>query len=73
MEKKKLVVIIAIAIVAIVVVSLLVNRSVSDKELYHIGITQLMTNPGIDAIRDGFLDEMSKLGYIEGKNIRYCV
>ncbi|MBU0639903.1 MAG: hypothetical protein KKB50_13625 [Planctomycetes bacterium] len=24
----------------------------------HIGITQIATHPGIDAIREGFLDEM---------------
>ena len=49
------------------------RQAASNKELYHIGITQLMTNPGIDAIRDGFLDEMSKLGYVEGENIRYTM
>ena len=42
-----------------------------EKKIYTIGISQLMTNPGIDAIRDGFLDEMGKLGYKEGKNIKY--
>ncbi len=41
------------------------------KDTYFIGITQLMTNPGIDAIREGFLDEMDKLGYKEGENIKY--
>ena len=37
----------------------------------NVGIMQLMTNPGIDAIREGFLKEMKALGYEEGKNIRY--
>ncbi len=41
------------------------------KKLYFIGISQLMTNPGIDAIREGFLDEMGKLGYKDGENIKY--
>ncbi len=41
------------------------------KKLIRIGVSQLMTNPGIDAIRDGFLDEMKKLGYKEGENIEY--
>ncbi len=42
-------------------------------KLYHIGITQLMTNPGIDAVRKGFLAEMDSLGYVDGKNIRYSM
>jgi len=49
------------------------RQATPNKELYHIGITQLMTNPGIDAIREGFLDEMSKLGYVEGESIRYTM
>jgi len=47
------------------------KNSKQEKELYFIGITQLMTNPGIDAIREGFLDEMEKLGYKEGKSVKY--
>lgn len=47
------------------------NNRQKEKKIYTIGITQLMTNPGIDAIREGFLDEMGKLHYKEGKNIKY--
>jgi len=49
------------------------KQSVPDNKLYHIGVTQLMTNPGIDAIREGFLDEMSKMGYVDGENIIYTL
>ena len=48
------------------------NNNFKQKEkLYFIGITQLMTNPGIDAIREGFLDEMAKMGYKDGENIKF--
>ena len=40
-------------------------------KVFKVGIVQLMTNPGIDAIREGFLAEMGKLGYKEGQNIKY--
>jgi putative ABC transport system substrate-binding protein len=30
-----------------------------------------MTNPGIDAIREGFISEMTKLGYKDSVNIKY--
>ena len=43
----------------------------SKSQILNIGITQIATHPGIDAIRMGFLDEMSKLGYEEGKNVKY--
>jgi putative ABC transport system substrate-binding protein len=36
-----------------------------------ISITQIATNPGIDAIRGGFIDEMGRLGYKDGQTIRY--
>ena len=47
------------------------GSSTKKQKVYQIGITQLMTNPGIDAIREGFLDEMSKLGYKDNVNIKY--
>lgn len=47
------------------------NRSASTKQPLRIGITQIATDPGIDAIRKGFLDEMGQLGYQEGKNVIY--
>lgn len=43
------------------------------EKIYHIGITQLMTNPGIDSIRVGFLYEMAKLGYKDNVNIKYTL
>lgn len=40
-------------------------------ERYRIGITQIATHPGIDAVRQGFLDRMKGLGYTEGRNVAY--
>lgn len=47
------------------------KKKQKDDKLFTIGITQLMTNPGIDAIREGFLEEMDNLGYKEGEDIQY--
>ena len=47
------------------------EQKTQEKKLYRIGVIQLMTNPGIDAIREGFLDEMKKMGYEEGESIKY--
>ncbi|EKE05558.1 MAG: hypothetical protein ACD_19C00219G0007 [uncultured bacterium] len=48
------------------------NTSTKKEKIYHLGITQLMTNPGIDAIREGFIYEMTKLGYKDSVNIKYA-
>ena len=36
-----------------------------------VAITQIATNPGIDAIRSGFIEEMARLGYVDQKTISY--
>src|ERR1035438_9108875 len=48
------------------------NRTapVANKPL-RIGITQIATHPGIDAIRKAFIDEMTRLGHQEGKDVTY--
>jgi len=43
----------------------------NENRVFLIGITQIATHPGIDAIRKGFIDEMTRLGYQEGKNVTY--
>ena len=64
---------ILLVIVIILCITLLTGctKKSNDNSLYYIGITQLMTNPGIDAIREGFLHEMKNIGYEDGKNIKY--
>ncbi|MDO8142198.1 MAG: ABC transporter substrate-binding protein [Candidatus Brocadiales bacterium] len=47
------------------------NPKDNKNKIFTVGITQIATNPGIDAIRQGFLEEMKKLGYEEGVNINY--
>lgn len=37
----------------------------------RIAITQIVTHPGIDAVRNGFEQEMTRLGYREGDNVKY--
>ena len=39
------------------------------KDVFRIGISQFITNQTLDATREGFVDELGKQGYIEGKNI----
>ena len=41
------------------------------KKVYNIGVTQILTHPDLDATRQGFIDQMAKEGFIEGKNVKY--
>lgn len=59
-----------IVLTIIVVVPSCKNKNNRNK-IFTVGITQIASNPGIDAIRQGFLEEMEKLGYKEGVNIKY--
>ena len=39
------------------------------KDVFRIGISQSITHQSLDATREGFVDELAKQGYVEGKNI----
>lgn len=39
------------------------------KDVFRIGISQFITHQFLDATREGFVDELAKQGYAEGKNI----
>jgi len=68
---KKLNVLLPIFCLVIIMISCQKDKTTQKSKIFTVGITQLMTNPGIDAIREGFLDEMGKLGYRDGQNIRF--
>ena len=40
------------------------------KDVFRIGISQFITHQSLDATREGFVDELAKQGYVEGKNIQ---
>ena len=39
------------------------------KDVFRIGISQFITHQSLDATRKGFVDELARQGYVEGKNI----
>jgi putative ABC transport system substrate-binding protein len=40
-------------------------------KVYHIGITQIVTHPALDATVAGFIQALADAGYVEGKNVVY--
>lgn len=43
----------------------------ADKGKIHIGITQIVTHPALDANRQGFVDQLEKEGFVQGENVVY--
>jgi len=42
----------------------------SDK-VYKVGISQIVTHPALDAVRQGIIDGLNEEGYVEGENIEF--
>ena len=40
---------------------------------YRIGVVQIVEHPSLDAARQGFMDALAELGYVDGRNVRYDV
>lgn len=53
----------------IIVCYLLISLSSAQSSPTKISILQLVEHPALDATREGFLEELDKLGYKEGKNL----
>ena len=47
------------------------SQGAPQKKSLRICLTQIATHPGIDAIRQGFLDEMKRLGHEKNKDVKY--
>ncbi|RLE10078.1 sugar ABC transporter substrate-binding protein [Candidatus Aerophobetes bacterium] len=43
----------------------------ASEKIFHIGITQFVDHPALNAIRNGFIDAMAEEGYVDGKNVIY--
>lgn len=54
---------------SLVLFSLFISPSLSQKSPPKISILQIVEHPALNATRQGFLDELQKLGYEEGKNL----
>ena len=59
-------------VVGILLTSLIILHQLKadkKKDVFRIGISQFITHQSLDATREGFVDELAKQGYVEGKNI----
>jgi len=70
-KRIKISIILSVVGAAVVVAVWLFFPFLAPKKMLTIGITQIVDHPALNAVRDGFIDEMAKLGYIEVENIVY--
>ena len=72
MSKKTKILTTSIVIVAVVCVALLTYfLYLAPEKILTIGITQIVDHPALNAVRDGFIDEMTKQGYIKDEDVVY--
>jgi putative ABC transport system substrate-binding protein len=71
MNKKTLSWALLCILVLTLISALLWKAKHSEPNLAKICITQIATHPGIDAIRNGFTEELKRLHYNEGRNVTY--
>ena len=67
--RKLLVPLLVVGILLTSLISLHQLKADKKKDVFRIGISQFITHQSLDATREGFVDELAKQGYIEGKNI----
>ena len=60
-----------ISMMAVLTAVLLVACSnASNKKMVHVGVLQYVEHPSLSAARKGFIEELKKEGYVDGKNIK---
>ena len=60
-------------LVVIALCAILVSAGTSSAAdmIFRIGVTQIVAHPGIDLVRNGFVEGMKERGFVEGKNVKY--
>ena len=67
--RKLLAPLLVVGILLTSLISLHQLKAAKKKDVFRIGISQFITHQSLDATREGFVDELAKQGYVEGKNI----
>ena len=67
--KKGLTALVAVMLAALTLAGCSSSKNAS-KDVVHLGILQYVEHPSLTAARKGFVDELKKEGYVEGKNLK---
>jgi len=69
LKKSKALIILSVLGVCLILLGL--SPLLAAEKVIKIGITQIVDHPALNAVRDGFIDEMTELGYILDKDVVY--
>jgi len=72
MKRKQVIFTIVTIVIVALLVMLLVRKSGNEHEKI-IAIATLMSHPALNAVQDNLIKELSKEGYVEGKNVHYII
>jgi putative ABC transport system substrate-binding protein len=59
--------------VIVLLIALMIIPTFSFAKMIKVGISQIVEHPALDANRQGIIDKLKELGYVEGKNIEYDI
>ena len=57
----------------IIVLSVVMLPLFAQAKTIQVGISQIVEHPALDACRQGIIDKLEELGFVDGKNIKYDV
>lgn len=69
LKKSKALIMVGVFGVCLVLLGL--SPLLAAEKVIKIGITQIVDHPALNAVRDGFIDEMTELGYVLDKDVVY--
>ncbi|MFC1954238.1 ABC transporter substrate-binding protein [Chloroflexota bacterium] len=68
---QKLISITGIVVCITLLFALVGGCAAPEEKVYKVGISQIVTHPALDATRQGIIDGLNEMGYVEGENIEF--
>lgn len=57
----------------IIALSVIMLPMFAQAKMIQVGISQIVEHPALDACRQGMIDKLEELGFVDGKNIKYDI
>ncbi len=70
--KKGIILMLGVCLI-LIAASLPVMSGCGEEEMYTVCISQIATHPDLDNNRQGIIDAMAEMGYIEGENVEFVI
>jgi putative ABC transport system substrate-binding protein len=71
--KKGMILMLGLCLILIAAALPVVSSCDTTEEMYTVCITQIATHPDLDNNRQGIIDGMAEMGYVEGENVEFVI